>query len=249
MKTKNFTPVVFLSLLLLLPLRISWAEVDSGGEYIDSINLKAPENSLVTSVETDGYSGIIYYTTKDGADGALTLDPPPVWGTLPSGYTVPFIAPIAVIVDENTTGLQEWQGGYYVVGGAASLDVLEGKLVKELKVTRREVYTWHPQLGSIHLSSQWIVQAKLSSQTSNGGGNKPTPSNQTKEFEGFIENISSTELTISKEGKVVNLTVTDQTGITLNGQSATVDDLLLGDKAKVMYDPNTNEALRLIVER
>jgi hypothetical protein len=236
----------FLSVSVLLLLFGLAQAQDVGPECGDSFTFDAPQDSLVTDVETDGFSGSISYTSQNGVEGIIMLDPPPVWGTV-NGYTFPSVAAIAVIVNEDTTGLIEWAGGYYVGEGAASLSDLKDEVVKELRATRRDCYSYHPALGWIHMTSQWIVQAKLSEGQGRGGGGGITV--QLATIEGFITQISGPEITIGKEGTFVSVIVINGTSITLNGKLVMIDNLIIGDKAKAKYDPSTMEAVKIKVER
>lgn len=216
---------------------------DYGPKFTDSQVIDLPENSLITCAVSDGYSGSFNYKDMNGVGGSITLDRPPVWGTI-NGHTFPIVQPMRVLI---------MQGGNLI---RASLSDLNGKVAKTLRATRREAYSWHPQYGTIHYTSIWFVEAELSNKKGGGGGNKNGGNgNTTKpvQFEGFIQYIASIanalEVEVGKEGNFVKLTVDGQTKITINGQSAGLGDLNVGDISKGKYDSANNHALQFMIER
>jgi len=236
-----------LCISLLLNMSIANAQ-DYGSKFTDSQVIDLPENSLITDAVSDGFSGIINYKDMNGVAKSITLDRPPVWITI-NGHTFPIVQPMRVIIKQGNRR-------------RASISDLNGKVVKALRATRRECYSWHPQYGSIHYSSIWFVEAELSNKKGGGGGNRNGGNNQnggngntTKpvEFQGFIQYVASIanalEVEVGKEGNFVKLTVDAQTNITINGQSAGLGDLKVGDKSAGKYDPANNHALQFMIER
>ena len=220
--------LLFLSISLMLP-KIVQAEADRGPECGDSTERTIPENSLVTSVETDGYFGTIYYTTYVGDEGVLTM------GAVEESRSIgthrfPRVGPLLVFVQGNPTHLA----------------ALEGEWIKELKALRRDCFFWHPAGGWLHLTTQWIVLAKLALPPEGGTGSTTDPLTT---IEGFIVEINDAAVTISKEGKVATVIVTEDTRLTVNGTPVTLASLRLGDKAKAKYAPSTLEAVEIKAER
>ncbi|RMF86502.1 MAG: hypothetical protein D6736_14970 [Nitrospinota bacterium] len=235
MRTRILVSITFFLVISLVTAGVVNAQ--SRNSFVcDETTLTLPENALVTSVETDGFSGSLTYTTADGVEEFLDL---------PIDYSYRYIFPMAILLDGKETKILEAGPFIWVYGETTALEDLEGKVLSKFEALKLEcdyfagAFFYYENWGT-----QWIIKAKVSTNTG-GGGNPGKP----VEFEGFLTAIDSAEVVIEKEGTQRTLTVTSQTQITLNGQSATLDDLLLGDKAKAKYDPATYEALQLIVER
>lgn len=178
----------------------------------------------------DRRTGRLWYTRQDGTEEVLELS---------LDHSFRYEWPITVFVNEHY-----WGG----------LEALVGRQFKELTAKKIEC-VYNPGAGPwMKMYTYWVVWAKLSEGGGGGngggggggggGGNATEPA----QFEGFIEQINAPEVTLSKEGQSVTVTVTEDTTITLNGASATLDDLQVGDKAKATYDPDTFEALRIKAE-
>jgi hypothetical protein len=141
MKTRIFGITLLLLTMLLLSFSMAHADTERGCEYRYTDELKIPENSRVTSVTNYVYHGSIYYTTPRGLNGVLVMGPLSVH---PWPYQQ---LRMAVIVNERTR---------------VSLTYLQGKLVKELKAIRKDMYCpVGPGFSYVPYASQWIVWAKL----------------------------------------------------------------------------------------
>lgn len=210
--------------------RVTWA--------CSETMLQVPENSLITSAETDGFSGSLSYTTPDGESGVLDLSLNPAFSHL---------FPMVVLIDGQTNVVQEAGPFIVAVENGGRLEDLVGKQVKELKALKLEC-DYSPGIGWIeNYGTQWQLKVKFSEQPSGNGGGHPT--SEPAQIEGFIVQLGEAEIEIGKEGKFETLTVTPETKITLNGSDATLDDLQLGDKAAARFDPDTKEALEIKAER
>lgn len=199
-----------------------------------------PENSFINSIETDGYTATIEYTTSGGTTEVLTLQ-------FIDWEAASWVNPHPYFSHGQLQGkLDE------VPFSFASL---EGKCLKEAIFTYNAcLYNagWGPWMV---LWDQWTFLAKRC-ENGGGGGNGGNGGQQTAkpvQFEGFIQSIAAVadalEVTVGKEGNFVTLIVDSQTTITVNGQSAGLGDLQNGDKAKGKYDSSNNHALQLLVER
>lgn len=182
------------------------------------------ENFYIDAVvQTDAFNAVIYY--NGGSQYSLTTPT----STNPAIGNSFAQMPIDVQID----------------GVPSSLTGLEGKVVKELKILSTEGSGFVPELNRYYVTKQWAVLASLLN-TGVGGGNNQA---ELSELEGFIDNINDPQITISKEGNGATITVVTGTTITVNGNNAGLQDLQIGDKAKANYDPNTNEAQMIKVER
>ena len=237
MKARLFHSLPLFLIIILLPVNIAVAQ--SRNTFVcDETTLSIPENARVTGVETDGFSGSIAYTPREGGEEFLDL---------PIDDSYRYIYPLVVLMDGKETQIFESGPFIWVYGETTALEDLTGEVLAEFKALKLECdYSAGPLFYYERWGTQWIIKAKVSTETGGGGGGNP---GKPAEFEGFITTIGSTELIIEKEGVQQTFTVKSQTQITLNGQSVTLSDLLPGDKAKAKYDPVTHEALKLIVER
>lgn len=232
---------VLLFLAFVLSLSVANAQSRNTLECPAVIEEKSlPENSFINSIETDGYTATINYTTSGGAEAVLTL---------------PFIDwEEASWVDPHPYFSHgQLQGKLDEV--PYSFASLEGKCLKETIFTYNAcLYNagWGPWMI---LSDQWTFLAKRCEKVGGGGngGNGGQQTAKPQEFEGFIESIAAIadalEVTVGKEGNFVTLIVDNQISITVNEQSATMNDLQVGDKAKGKYDSSNNHALELMVVR
>lgn len=265
MKTRKSVGVVLLSAIaLLLSFGAAGAQSTVNWSCAETL-LTIPEGSFVKNAETDGFSASITYTTPAGAEKllALSLDYSfryvyglHVYGDVWEGpyyENGPF-----VYIPSGSLVLKD--GTYYMKSTTSSrITYLKGKWVKEFQALRLEC-DYSPGSGwyYAHWGTQWQVKANASGTPpevqpvqppepgGGGGGQQPA---EPIEFEGRIDTIGTASVTLNKEGTLLQLATTSQTLVTLNGQTATLGDLLVGDKAKAMYDPNTNEAYELKIER
>jgi hypothetical protein len=88
-------------MVFLLPWTSVNAGTDRGLERAETDALKMSERSHVISVEGDGFSGSISYTTRQMVDDQLAMDP------LPSGIPAPM--PMLVLVNERPSGSVIWR--------------------------------------------------------------------------------------------------------------------------------------------
>jgi len=101
---------------------------------------------------------------------------------------------------------------------------------------------------STNHASEFMIEGGGGNGGENGGGGNGGQLS----FEGFINSITTIadalEVTVDKEGTIVTVIVDSQTNITVNEQSAGLNDLQVGDKATGKYDSSTNHASEFIVE-
>lgn len=235
---------ILLLLTLVSPRSIVNAQSRNTMECIET-EFTLPENSWITNAcytDEEGdcteevpaweeqLTGRIWYSsTQDGAEEVLELSLDTSFQTL---------WPIAVYVNEHP-----WGG----------LPSLVGRHFKEVKSTKFECIYNAGSGPWMKIRTYWIVQAKLSEGQGGGSGGGGSGgggggAGEPAEFEGFIELINDPDVTISKEGRSVMVTVTGDTAITLNGNAASLADLQPGDKAKATYDPGTSVASEIKVE-
>jgi len=137
---------------------------------------------------------------------------------------------------------------FHIDGVPSSAADLVGKYVKEFKTLATEGSGFVPEWNEYPVTKQYVILTSTSA-AGGGGGGGGGGTVELSEAEGFVDSINDPDLTISKEGNAVTLTVVSGTVITLNGQSAALGDLQLGDKASAKYDSSTNEATEIKVER
>ncbi|RME44191.1 MAG: hypothetical protein D6791_13760 [Chloroflexi bacterium] len=173
----------------------------------------------------DRLTGRIWYTSQDGTEEVLDL-------SLDAAFRYRW--PMAIFVNEHFWGV---------------VQNLVGHQFQELQATKVEC-VYNPGAGPwMKMYTYWVIRAKLAERGGGGsGGGGGGNAGNLAQFEGFINQIAGQEVTLAKEGRSVTVTVTDETTITLNGASATLDDLRVGYKAKATYDAGTNEASQIKAE-
>ncbi len=148
-----------------------------------------------------------------------------------------------------------------------SLARLEGECIKE-SVFKYEACLYNAGSGPWQVYwDRWTFRAKRSENPDacsggdgggggggddggDGGGNDGGENAGPAEFEGGIYQTNPPgEITAVGDQGYETFTVTTETAITKDGNSATVYDLQFGDKVKVMYDPATNTALEIEAEQ
>ncbi len=198
-----------------------------------------PENSFVDLVWTNGYTGVISYTTSAGVASVLALDfidwEAEAWARLH-----PYFRHYPVRIEPGAASVP-------------SLARLEGKCIKE-SVFKYEACVYNGGSGPWQVYwDRWTFQAKQSedpSACSGGDGGGDGGNVGPAEFEGFTVQVNPPEeIMVRSELGTETFAVTTETAITRDGNSATLYDLQYGDKAKVSYDPATRVALEIKAEQ
>lgn len=181
---------------------------------------KIAQNSSVTSVQTNGFSGTIYTTN----------------GTYTIGGNPANSLPMVVKIDGVSASLTDLEGA----------DVKEIKVISNICDgfdPASNLYASKQQLTVL------ATLNNNGGGGGGNGGNGGQQTKEFEGFIESIAAIADAlEVTVGKEGKFVTVIVDNRTKILINGQPASMNVLQAGAKAKAQYDSSNNHASQLMVE-
>lgn len=242
--------ITFLSLLVIVGTVFGMMNITNSVEaghpdavrWVVKEELKTEKITEITSVEVSGVnnsSGSITYQEQNGSQKTFVLDPIPELLYQPR-------RPVMVFINEK-----------YQYDPATlapkTMEALVGLPLKNLRVERRTSYLLFGAGRGNVLNDGWYVFA-VKGENKNQGNNQGNGNQQNSisKAEGFIQGISLSDssVIVGKEGKNANLLTDSNTVIQLNGASADLSDLNVGDKVeKAVYDSSTNILISLKVKR
>jgi len=210
----------------------------------NKIMTTAPANITVTKVEYVDYSGFIEYSEQNGQNGTLVLD------KLDFVNYNPF--PIFVLVDENfaTFTGDTGSGLRYKPNSLNVLNDMVGQTFKELFATKISCHLVYPldPLDPVMryipdgFWTQWDIQAKTAGQITTPSRNGEFEGKVTKIDHDLINNISY--VTIS----TIIFTINTSTNIKVNGNTGSLFDIKVGQKAAGRYDTGTFVSWEIFLE-
>lgn len=240
---------VLLALTLVFPVVTTNA---AGEMWVDTITAYDTqlEQITVTEVKVAPFPGTtvyvnatIKYKDASGVDGMLSMPIP-----MDARYIY---------------GMAVYFNGSYVT--ADKLATLKGKKINQLTAIRYDrVYTPFNVVSHI-LVSQWIVKvdfdtaaakvattttattATTTATTTNATTN--TTTTKLSVAEGFVQGVSSSEITVGKEGLNTTMKVTSASKVIVNGMASSMSTVVVGDIVDKAEYNSANELVNLVISR